>query len=799
MSFNSFFFFLFFISIDSLFAQITIRIVNSDSEPLENATIKKVNAQTFAITDKKGEAVWNAASSNENIEIKYIGYHDKIHVLTNESLQVITLSENISELAAPEIVANWARPNSFIVHTTIDAKELEKKQIVQDVPFLIQNLPSSVSTSDAGNGIGYSGIRIRGLDPTQINVLVNGIPFNDAESQGVFWVDMPDIIASASEIQVQRGVGLSGSGQVAFGSSILINTNRFNASPFLHFESGLGSYKTLKSSIEAGTGTLKNNWNVRGRLSYIKSNGYIDRASSNLWSGNLSISNINAKRSLRFHYFDGLERTYQAWYGVPVQYIYDQKLRTYNAAGTEKADGPYENQIDHYRQSHFQLLHTEKINGLFTLNNTIHCTPGNGYYEEYKADQKPEEYSLPTGDKTDLVRRKLLNSYFYGSIHGLHYKSNSSEYQVGTAWNIHAGRHYGEVLQTGKEVLPNKIIYYDNDALKSTFMFFSKGQWNINRLTVAADLQYRKVTYSYENENTQSQEKIHLDFFNPKLAFTYSLNNGFQFFGLIGIAHREPNREDYIKADDQLPKVEKLTDNETGIRWTGNNLHLEQNVYWMKYKNQLIPTGKLNDVGAYIRSNVLNSYRLGSETSVSYRPVHRLSLSANITISQNRTLDFTEYIDNWDTGGQESIHHKNKPIAFSPDRICNILMDYNVFKHKNHSLSADFALQSISKQYLDGTGNRASLLKGYEVGNAGIFYSINKSGKPIAQLHIRCNNIFNKKYESNGWIYRFNSPSYNPVSDDPYSQSEAGSIYSQKGLFPQAGRNWIISMRYLMN
>ena len=321
-----------------------IVLVDEQNAPIPGATIRRLNHPYFQVADQQGKVSWSSPNNEDTILINHIGYIPKTQILTGDFK--IEMESLVTELPEAHVNSSWVDKNSFVVHTTLIGKELEKKQLVQDIPFLLQNLPSTVSSSDAGNGIGYTGIRIRGLDPTQINVLINGVPLNDAESQGVFWVDLPDIIASASEIQVQRGIGLSGSGQVAFGSSILINTNKFNAGPYLNVETGIGSFNTFKSMVEAGTGTLKGNWNINGRLSHINSNGFIDRAKSNLWSGNISISKIEASRTFRLHVFDGLEKTYQAWYGAPVQFI-NLGNRKYNAAGTEKKDSQYENKIDY--------------------------------------------------------------------------------------------------------------------------------------------------------------------------------------------------------------------------------------------------------------------------------------------------------------------------------------------------------------------------------------------------------------------------------------------------------------------
>jgi iron complex outermembrane recepter protein len=707
---------------------------------------------------------------------------------------------DIRILPTTVIQANWQSDRSPVIHSTLSQKKLEQKVFLQDIPQLLQALPSTVATSDAGNGIGYTGIRIRGLDPTQINVLINGIPLNDAESQAVFWVDLPDMIASASEIQVQRGIGFSGSGQVAFGSSILINTNQYITKPTLQAELGMASYGTYKSGIQGGFRFWKNRAQLKGRLSHIRSEGYVDRAFSRLYSGNLSFSYVARGRSLQFHLFDGYERTYQAWYGLPIQYV-NTAQRRFNTAGTEKKDSPYENQIDRYRQTHFQLLHSEIFSDFLTLTNTVHYTPGGGYYEEYKADQSPIEYGLPEGAVQDLVRRRYLQNDFFGSIHTLKFLTIDQEAQLGLAWNRYTGRHYGQAIYLGGRDISHPPFYYDQNATKSTGMLFGKWGLKKNKWEGIVDFQVRGLEYRYikENDPGEEEQRIHLLFFNPKIGFTYSWDHRFQLTAFSGIASREPNRNDYVSADANLPKPEKMINHELAIRYRNINWKIEQNFYFMDYTNQLVPTGRLNDVGAYVRSNVPISYRLGAESSLEWSLQEKWWIHTNATFSKNRARRFIEYIDQWHTGLQEAIQHQNKPIAFSPSFIFNVALRRNLFSSNHHSYSHQFYFdghwQYIGSQYLDGTGSQYSKLPAYDLCQLGISYTFTKSQEKRWDLKLQCNNLFNRQYLANGWIYRFYSPDFNPVPSDPYSQSEGNSYYSQKGVYPQAGRNLAVMAR----
>ncbi|MBK7371487.1 MAG: TonB-dependent receptor [Saprospiraceae bacterium] len=800
----SFFLFCIYLSGQSV---LTLVIKDANGKPIQGVTASSASL-AFKISIDSGTIYWEPGPSRKDtVHLRHIAFqstHVFIDAQPQTTIQVV-LKEAIHELEGAQIISTWAKPRSIITHTTLDIRDIDSKNLGQDIPYILQSLPSTVSSSDAGNGIGYTGMRIRGLDPTQTNVLINGVPLNDAESQAVFWVDLPDLAASASEIQVQRGMGLSGAGQVAFGSSILINTNRFSTDPYLNLESTIGSFNTFKSSINAGTGLMKHHLSIQGRLSWLRSDGYIDRASAALLSGGLSISQISNKRSFRLHLFDGHEKTYQAWYGVPIQYVINGN-RKFNSAGTERPGSPYENQVDDYRQTHIQFLHLEQLSNSWTLQNTLHFTPGSGYYEEYKADQIPAEYNLPGNDAKNLVRRRYLSNQFYGSIHYLEYKNKYKEIQLGTSWNHYAGRHFGRVVQINDKTLPGLENYYDQDASKWTSMVFAKAELGSKKGSLLADLQARVLSYKYSSEVSQNEQfnLVHHLFVSPKIGFTFNFDTNLQAYGFGGLAFREPNREDYVKADLNLPKPEQLQDYELGFRWNHKILTLEQNFYYMNYKNQLVPTGQLNDVGAYIRSNVPSSYRLGLETSWSFQLSQNFIINGNLNLSKNRTHQLIEYIDNWDTGVQQVRTHQDKPIAFSPSRVINLSSTIHLIKHdratSGHILDLEPGFQSIGSQYLDGTGLPYSTLDGYNLVHSNLFYQLVKGSTPILDIRASVNNIFNTAYASNGWLYRFRSSAYNPINDDPYSEAEGeNGWYHQKGLYPQAGRNFLISVRIYFN
>lgn len=799
-----FFFSFLFFYIPSLSGQykLTFKVSRLSGLPIGQVSVRNHIGSYQAFSDSSGVIILPRLKSRDTLYFEHINYETKILSEFPENGDTIRLFlvENHHVLPQLDIVTSWVDENSSVVHSTINMEKINRAYIVQDVPYLIQHLPSTYSTSDAGNGIGYTGVRIRGLDPTQVNVLINGVALNDAESQIVYWVDLPDIIASASDIQVQRGIGLSGAGQVAFGASILINTNRFNSKPFLNLEFGAGSFKTLRSSLQFGSGNLAHDWNIEGRLSKIHSDGYIDRASSDLYSGALSILKILPKRSFRFHLFNGMEKTYQAWNGVPEQYI-DTDKRTYNSGGTEKPGDPYTNQVDRYHQVHLQFIHHESLRDHWSLQNTLHYTPGGGYYEEYKANQKPGDYSLPGDVATDLVRRRYLANDFFGSIHSIELSQPGYKITGGIAWNYYDGKHYGRVIRQGDAIISYPSDYYRFDASKWTDMFFGKFEMKRKELTLLGDVQWRHVTYRFTKEADINQipKTVQHYFIQPKLGFHWQINKSIQLFGFGGLAYREPNRDDYVNADQIMPKPERLLDHELGLRLHLPSIQVEQNFYYMNYRNQLIPTGKLNDVGSYVRSNVARSYRMGSETTISWAPLEKVLFQSNFNFSKNITREFTEYIDNWDKGEQEIMLHKNQPIAFSPAHIINLSMRWNalgIFRGDFiHRFDIEPVYQSIGNQYLDGTGNAASLLKGYNLTHLHTTYTLSRRDRNVLMFQFDVLNLFNTKYESNGWIYRYRSSAYNPVADDPYSVNENNDLYHQKGLFPQAGRQFLAGLK----
>jgi iron complex outermembrane receptor protein len=700
------------------------------------------------------------------------------------------------------VVASKAGDKEPVTHENISATEIREKDFSLDMPYILEGTPSLVTTSDAGHGIGYSGLRIRGTDPTRINVTLNGIPVNDAESHNVFWVDLPDLASSTTNIQVQRGLGWSQPGVGDLGGGIHVNTLGFKYEPYGNLTLGGGSFDTRRVTLSGGSGLLNGRFTLDGRASYISSGGYIDRADNLLYSFYGSAGYHHDQTNIRLVYAIGDELTYQAWNGVPEQYINDPELRTYNSAGTEKPGEPYANEVDDYTQQHMQLHFDQAVTPFARWNTAIHYTKGAGFFEQYKADQALPDYGITSpNDTTDLVRRRWLDNDYYGFISTLHIGTPGERYFVaGGGWNRYDGEHFGEIIWT-QSPAPDAYDepYYLNNAVKKDWNVFARSNNKItDRFDITIDLQGRWIRYAFEGPDEQgmlTNQQVALKFFNPKIGFSYALGEHSSIYGLTGVINKEPNRDDYTSSTPlSRPDPERLWDTEIGYRYQRNSLNLEVVGYAMQYQDHLVPTGRLNDVGAYTRVNVDRSHRLGVETSVGFTPVKHLEIKAQATISSNTIESFTEYIDNWFTGTQDAVALQNTDLAFSPSFLAGLMAKYTLLSDANHELSAELNGRYVGKQFVDNTSRDASALDPYFVADAGVHWTwFNHFGKEL-RIGVLLKNAFSEAYESNGWIYRFTSEGYDPTPDDPYAGSEGGDLYHQKGYFPQAGRYLLLQL-----
>ena len=703
----------------------------------------------------------------------------------------ITFKKNLDEVSVNALRANDKTPMAF---TNISKSEIKKSNLGQDLTYLISLTPSVVTTSDAGAGIGYTGLRIRGTDPSRINVTINGIPVNDSESQGVWWVNMPDFASSLDNIQIQRGVGTSTNGAAAFGASINLKTLALNKKAYTITNNSVGSFNTLKNNIEFGSGMLNNKFTFDGRLSRISSDGYIDRATSDLKSLYLQGAYFGKKSVLKAIVFSGQERTYQAWNGVPKRYL--DTNRTFNSY-------TYENEVDNYNQTNYQLHYNEQLNSKTNIHLATHYTHGEGYFESEKLNQNLADYGLnniligsDTISSTDLVRRKWLNNDFGGITYSINHKNDLVNLVVGGANNVYSGQHYGNVIWA--QYMSNGLYnhqYYKNIATKYDNNIFIKTNFQASEKTsLFLDLQSRNIEYEFNGSDIDGNigvQEVKLDFFNPKFGLSHKMNEEQLLYGSFAVANKEPNRSDYIESSpNSRPLHETLYDTEIGFKYTTKDFKFNANAYIMNYDNQLIKTGEINDVGYFTSENVKKSFRRGLEIEGSILLSKKLAWAANMTLSENKIDTFIQYIDSWDTGGQQETIYTETDLAFSPSIIWASQLTYNF----QDNLSLDFITKYVGEQFIDNSSSEDRKLDDYLVNNLRLSYSFNSKIFNYARLSLQINNLFDEEYVSNAWIYRFVSNGYDPSEDDHYVTKGSDGGYNMAGYFPEATRNYLIGL-----
>ena len=795
--------FLLFLSV-SIYAQGVIvgRVFDADSNaPLgfANITILLEDGKLLGTSaDLDGKYTFKLPAGTYDLTVSYVGYvtDRMVGVQVEDEPMVVDFSLVPSLVigCGPTIIDT--RPYTV---QKIFQGELEKQNLGQDVPYLLKMTPSAVVTSDAGAGIGYSGIRVRGSDQTNINVTVNNIPLNDPESHQVYWVDLPDIMASTDNLEIERGVGISKNGAGAFGANINITTKDPAEKPGFTLASSIGSFNTMKASLEVNTGEIKKRFSLNGRVSSIKSAGYIDRASSDLISYYLAGNYSKGLHSIQLNTFSGHEITYQAWNGVPLNYI--DTLRTYNSAGTDKEGRPYGNEVDNYKQTHYQAIYTGSRKKVI-VNAALHYTKGKGFYENYKSEKGSKMYAYQlkrfhpvdtVPDRLNLIRRKWLDNDFYGGVFDFNFPIGEYWMTIGGGWNQYLGKHFGRVLWTDIIPVPFDYEYYRNDATKTDFNIFAKAKKSFGKFNSFVDMQYRKVDYQFLGKDPDGNElpaTVQHQFVNPKVGLSYNAGSDV-FYATFATAHREPNRGDYKDSSpNSRPKAERLFDFELGYRHNKygiGKINFEGNAYFMQYKDQLVLTGELNDVGENVRVNLPKSYRVGLELLASYRTNRHWGFVGNVTLSQNKIEEFTEFIDNWDSWTQEKVVHKNTNLAFSPELISAMTVEYSML---NDRLNVGLSGKYVGKQYMDNTSNEKTALASYLYNDLHINYLLKKN-KVKYLLNLKVNNLFNQKYSTNGWAYRYRTD--NPYIG-PYDQAESGNTYSQVGLYPQAGVNYLLGL-----
>ncbi|MBR9922779.1 MAG: TonB-dependent receptor [Bacteroidetes bacterium] len=791
-----------------VFAQavITGQITDAAGEALPGASIYVEEIKKGAIANRDGiYKMEGLEPGSYTLRFTFVGYKTesrktRVEPGISKTIMHVMLEDRIISIRPAVVYATRAEKDAPFTFTNLSRTELQEENLGQDVPYMLQRTPSAVVTSDAGTGIGYTGIRIRGTDPTRINVTINGIPLNDAESQGVFWVDLPDIVSSTEDLQIQRGVGTSTNGAAAFGATINLNTTKLNSDPYATVDLSGGSFNTLRGSLRFGSGDLGNGFSLDGRLSRTTSDGYVDRASADLSSWYLSGAWVGEKQWLRLLGFSGSEVTYQSWYGVDASVLEDPETRTYNPAGTEKEGEPYEDQVDDYTQTHLQALYGWNINRNLDFSAALHYTRGLGFYEEYKAAQSISDYGLAKPDTlitSDLVRRRWLDNHFYGGIFSANYISNSNRYRatLGGGWNNYLGGHYGEVIwaqNTGTGVPDQR--YYDNEGRKQDFNIYLKQVQKIGqKFDVFLDLQYRMVMYDFQGfdqDGSLIDQTVTHGFFNPKVGLSFSCEDGALVYASFAVANREPNRDDYVDSSpSSRPNPESLYDVEAGYRRSWEKASLEANLYYMYYQDQLVLTGELNDVGAYTRVNVPESYRRGIEISGGIRPLKWLEVGGNIALSQNKIVDYTEYLDDYDADfnylGQDSIVHGDTDLSFSPGVVAAfdlVLYPLSGLSAKANNLEIGLLNKYVGAQYVDNSSSSGSLLDPYFVSDLRLAWEFAPSRGPESiALTFMVRNLFNEFYSSNGWSYRY-------FID--------GEVDQLRGYYPQAGTHFLAGIKF---
>ena len=670
-----------------------------------------------------------------------------------------------------------AKDKSPITFTNVSKAQIAPRNLGQDIPVLLNYLPSVVTSTDAGAGVGYTSMRVRGSDGSRINVTLNGVPFNDSESQGTYFVNLPDFASSLESIQLQRGVGTSTSGAGAFGASLNLQTKASQQNGYAEIANSIGSFGTRKHTLAFGTG-LHNNFEINARVSKIESDGYIDRASSNLFGYYFDANYITKSTIIKAIAFGGKEKTYQSWNGLEDE----EKLRndrTFNSAGQYTDDFGntqfYGNETDNYWQNHFQLHWNQKLASKWQSNVALHYTLGKGYFEQYKEDESFADYYLSDFGAittTDLIRKRWLDNNFFGTTFSLNYKTEKTDVIIGGAANKYQGKHFGEVVWT-QYYIPTANKYYDNFGNKNDVNFYTKASQQFGKFNVFADLQYRMVFYKANSIKFNDVNDTYR-FFNPKAGITYTLNTASSIYGYFGIANKEPRRDDYEDKASK-PKAENLQDFELGYKFKSNKTAVNINAFYMKYKDQLVATGALNDVGSPIFENSGKSYRLGLEIESSIKVTEKVVIQPNITLSTNKNEDFEFKRD----GVLTNLGNTN--IAYSP----NLVVGNNITLTPIKSLQISFLTKFVGEQYMGNIDAKKSVLPDYTTSDLNITYEwkINKGIKSIVFSGI-INNIFDRVYESNGYFYTY---------DDTWSGPGTTTIEGA-GFYPQAGMNFLAGM-----
>ncbi|MET2986232.1 TonB-dependent receptor [Aureibaculum conchae] len=766
------------------------KVLDENSQPMPGTTVLIKGTEKGTTTDfngfyqlrlERGQYTLVFSFMGQPIERTFFLYADK-----TLNIQIGQEPELLDEVLVKAVRVEATSP---ITHSNLEKEEITKRNLGQDIPILMNYMPSVVTTSDAGAGIGYTGIRVRGVSAQSTNITINGIPFNDQESLGTFWVNLPDFSSSVENLQLQRGVGTSTNGSGAFGASINVLTDAVSDTAFGEISNSFGSFNTRKHTLKFSTGLLNDHIEIAGRLSQIKSDGYVDRARANLKSYFLQGAYKDDNTLIKAVVFGGHENTYLAWNGIEDLDILENN-RTYNPSGEyTDADGEtqfYDNEIDNYKQDHYQLHWNEQITNNWSTNIGLNYTQGRGYYEQYKEDENFSDYGLAeitidntVINETDLIRRKWLDNDFYVANASVNYKDNRLNSNTGVSYSNYDGDHFGEIIWaqfSGNNNIRER--YYDGNGKKTDLSFFSKATYKLNdKISLFGDLQLRLLNYKTTGINSDRTPLI-LDkkysFFNPKAGITYTLNPNNNLYFSYARANREPNKDDFEANADVKP--EQLNDFELGWRYSNGNLKINSNLYYMLYNEQLVLTGALDDVGSPIRANSGESYRLGLELDAQLQLNNQFAIQPAIAFSSNKNIAYKTQLDG------QLVNLGKTNISFSPEIVASNAIVYRPITN----LQFSFLSKYVGEQFMGNTDSERSKLEAYFVSDFNLFYEIKpKSIFKSIVVSALVNNIFNKKYISNGYYYTY---------DDTWSVPNQTTTIEGAGYYPQATTNFLVGL-----
>lgn len=817
------------------------KVTDASGSPLPFVTIQLPEIERAVNTDAFGAySIGNLPSGIYSVSCVYAGYQTITREVTisgvdvtqdfvmvrDPQTEVLEVNPDIAKpagmeeveltalkaisLAAASISVSAATPKTPVTYWNVKPRDIERLNNGEDLPRLLRFTPSLITTSDAGNGVGYTGLRIRGSDASRINVTINGIPLNDSESQGVFWVNTPDLASSADLIQIQRGVGTSTNGAGAFGGTVKVNTLGLDSDANAEVINAYGSFNTWKHTVKASTGKINNRWAFETRLSQITSDGFIDRASSDLKSYYVAGGFDNGRTSVKGVVFGGRERTYQSWWGTPESRLENDvagmeahaannfltEAQTANLlnAGRTYNFYEYENQVDNYNQDHYQVHIGQSLGNRLNLKLAGHYTWGRGFFEEFQQDQAFSAYGLPPlvvdgqplDVSTDVVRRLWLDNDFYGGIGSLTYRAERIRVTLGGGWNRYDGDHFGELtwMEFANGTSKDDIWYLSN-GVKTDLNIYAKALVNITeKLSGYVDVQQRNVDYETAGTDANLRNIAVTDdhtFFNPKAGLTWDFTRKDKVYASYAVANREPIRADYVdNATDAFPRPENLQDIEFGYQRSTAKYYFGVNGYYMLYQDQLVPTGAINEVGTPLRQNVDESFRRGVELELSWNIMRRLNLWATATYSQNQITEFVEQVPDYtnDEVAFQTIIHRNADIAFSPEITAAGILNFLAVRTERHDIEVAWQTKYVGDQFLDNTSNAERSIDAFLVNDLRLTYRLKETLFRELNINFLANNVLDQFYSSNGYTYSY----------------IFGSTVTENFFYPQAGRNYSVSL-----